>query len=87
VLAPGDVHLAREVLWLERSDGVEDALPSFFPPSHYIGASGTRSNLEFPIAVTIWLFTIGGQEIGPAGTHVSCHVLYQHGYAVGFGVD
>src|SRR3979411_861878 len=55
---------AHDGLGRERSDGREQPRPAFFPPAHNIRPRCRRGHFEFPVAVAVWLFAIGGQKVG-----------------------
>jgi hypothetical protein len=87
VFPSGNKYFAVQVCGLQRSDRVEDASPPNLPPLHDFFTGGRGSDLEFPIAVTVWFFAVAGKKIGPAGAHVSSHVFYEHGNAIGIRID
>lgn len=70
----------------ERIQGIETDFPARLPQFDEI-SPGLRRSLKFGVAVAIRFLTIGSQEIGPAGTHVAGHVLYDDGDGVGLRVE
>lgn len=87
VLTAGDEDLAAEIGGRKRSDRTEDALPATLPPLHNVGSRSAGGDLELLIAMTVRFLAICGEEVRPAGAHVSGHMFYKHGNAVGVGIN
>src|SRR5579863_2723593 len=78
---------AHYVFGLEGVDGGEDTRPAFIPPLYDVGAGGCGLDFEFAIAKAVWLFAVGGKEVGEAGAHVAGQMLDENGDGVGFGIE
>src|SRR6478609_1157945 len=81
-----DEYISRQVLRLQAVQHAVKTIPSFFPERHdRIGAQ--IFILKFAIAVTPWFFTVAGIKVRETGKHVSGHMFYNGGDAVGFLVE
>src|SRR5207302_2954832 len=87
VRLPAHCHRMHDMLWLERIQGGEDAVPAFFPPLHYFRASGSGAKFKFAIAKTVGLFAIRREEVGETRSHIACEVLDQNRNGIRFRVD
>src|SRR6185369_9568473 len=70
-----------EIVVREWFDGAKNVSPAVLPHSQERRAAGGRL-LEFAVAIAVGLFAVGGQEIGPTGTHVAGHMLDDDGDGV-----
>ena len=60
--------------------------PAVFPDINH-GFAGCGWVDEFGVAVAVGFLAVGGEEVGPAGAHVACHVLHDDRDGVGFFID
>jgi hypothetical protein len=87
LLAAGDKYFSAKILGLQWNDGIEHASSTLFPPVHNLGSRRAGIDNEFLIAMPVGLFVIGGQEICPAGAHMTPHTLYEDGGAIRIGIN
>jgi len=81
-----DKDFAAEVGVGERGQGVEEMSPAGFPLGEELVAC-CGGGFEFGVAVAVGLFAVGGEKIGPAGTHVAVEVFDDDGDGIGFCVE
>src|SRR5579864_128506 len=87
MLPAGDKHFSVEIIWRKRSNCPKHAFPSFFPPFRDVGTRRPGLDFELPVAVPVRFFSIGGEKIGPARTHIPRHVLNENRDAIGLWVN
>jgi hypothetical protein len=79
-------HLAADVAFHERFEGVENIFPASAPHGHEFIA-GLRSVFELGVAIAVRLFAVGGEKIAPARAHVADHMFDDHGDGVGLRIE
>jgi hypothetical protein len=82
-----DVHVAQQVVVLQRIERGEEDRPAAFPVGHDRCAIGWHVDLELAVAIAIGLLAIGREEIGEARPQVAGLVLHDDRDAVGLVVD
>lgn len=73
-----DQDFAAEVGVGERGEGVEETFPAGFPLGEELVA-GCSGGFEFGVAAAVGLFAVGGEEVRPAGAHISVEMFDDDG--------
>ena len=81
-----DEDFAGEIGVGERGEGGEDEFPAGFPLGGELCAR-CGGELKFGVAIAVGLFPVGGEEIGPAGTHVAIEMFDDDGDGIRFCVE
>src|SRR5258705_6609898 len=87
VLFAANQNLLSQILGAQRLERAKDALPTAMPVIKYRVLTGFRINYKLHNPNSAGLFTLGSQEVGPAGEHVAGHVLHDDGNADAFFVE
>src|SRR5262250_1473497 len=75
-------HGVHQMFGRERVDCGKDDFPAISPPAHDVRTSGSGRKFKLLVTMAIGLLTVGGQEVGEAGAHVSGNVLHDRGNGI-----
>jgi hypothetical protein len=76
-----DRYRLQQVFFFEGPEGIEEAVPAFFPAIEQ-GCFSARRRAEFLVAVAARFFSVFGEEICPAAHHITMQVMDDDGDAV-----
>lgn len=82
-----DVDSAQEIVWLQRIESTEHALPALLPPAEKFLARRLTGQFELLIAMPVWFLAVRGKEIREARPHVARDVLHQDRNGIRFRIE